>query len=208
MPDINAEVAEGFEVAIVAKLRNGPMVRFRQSRGLTQAAAARECGIPHNTWNRMECMRFERVPVGIETIAKIAAYVDVEPQGILPPAANGKNLGATRVMYRRLEVVQLVYAERTAERLLLPAPNEIAEQREAADSVEAILWTLTYHEREIIKLRYGLGDGDSYGYSYTLEETARIFKVTRERVRQVEAKAIRKLQNPIRASRLRGLLDA
>ena len=49
---------------------------------------------------------------------------------------------------------------------------------------------LSYREREIIKLRYGIGDG----YNYTLEEVGHIFKVTRERIRQIEAKAIRKLQ--------------
>ena len=55
------------------------------------------------------------------------------------------------------------------------------------DRIEGVLKTLTYREREIIKLRYGIGDG----YTYTLEEVGKIFKVTRERVRQVEAKAIR-----------------
>ncbi len=71
------------------------------------------------------------------------------------------------------------------------------------DRIEALLKTLTYREREIIKLRYGIGDG----YTYTLEEVGRIFKVTRERVRQVEAKAIRKLQHPVRARKLEGFLD-
>ena len=66
-----------------------------------------------------------------------------------------------------------------------------------------VLKTLTYREREIIKLRYGLGDG----YTYTLEEVGRIFKVTRERVRQIEAKAVRKLQHPVRARKLEGFLD-
>ncbi len=72
------------------------------------------------------------------------------------------------------------------------------------DRIEAVLKTLTYREREIIKLRYGIGDG----YTYTLEEVGKIFKVTRERVRQVEAKAIRKLQHPVRARKLEGFLDA
>jgi RNA polymerase primary sigma factor len=67
-----------------------------------------------------------------------------------------------------------------------------------------ILKTLTYREREIIRLRYGLDDG----YTYTLEEVGRIFRVTRERVRQIEAKAIRKLQNPVRSSRLEGFISA
>ena len=71
------------------------------------------------------------------------------------------------------------------------------------DRIEGLLKTLTYREREIIRLRYGLGDG----YTYTLEEVGRIFKVTRERVRQIEAKAVRKLQNPVRSKKLEGFVD-
>ncbi|MEM7784391.1 MAG: sigma-70 family RNA polymerase sigma factor [Planctomycetota bacterium] len=70
------------------------------------------------------------------------------------------------------------------------------------DKIEGLLKTLTYREREIIRLRYGLGDG----YTYTLEEVGRIFKVTRERVRQIEAKAVRKLQNPVRSQMLEGFV--
>ncbi len=70
------------------------------------------------------------------------------------------------------------------------------------DRIETLLKTLTYREREIIRLRYGLTDG----YSYTLEEVGRIFKVTRERVRQIEAKAVAKMQNPVRAQHLEGFL--
>ena len=71
------------------------------------------------------------------------------------------------------------------------------------DKIDRLLTTLTYREREIIRLRYGLGDG----YTYTLEEVGRIFKVTRERVRQIEAKAVRKLQNPVRSQHLGGLSE-
>jgi RNA polymerase primary sigma factor len=69
--------------------------------------------------------------------------------------------------------------------------------------INKVLKTLSYREREIIKLRYGLGDG----YSYTLEEVGHIFKVTRERIRQIEAKAVRKLQQPSRSQELVGFLD-
>ncbi len=68
--------------------------------------------------------------------------------------------------------------------------------------IDGLLKTLTYREREIIRLRYGLGDG----YTYTLEEVGRIFKVTRERVRQIEAKAVRKLQHPVRSEQLEGYI--
>ena len=61
-----------------------------------------------------------------------------------------------------------------------------------------VLESLDYREREILRLRYGLADG----YSYTLEEVGKIFSVTRERVRQIENKAVRALQHPTRARRL------
>ena len=83
------------------------------------------------------------------------------------------------------------------------SPVESAGTEMLKDRIEEVLKTLTYREREIIKLRYGIGDG----YTYTLEEVGRIFKVTRERVRQVEAKAIRKLQHPVRARKLEGFLE-
>jgi RNA polymerase primary sigma factor len=83
------------------------------------------------------------------------------------------------------------------------SPVHAANQEMLKDKIEAVLKSLTYREREIIKLRYGIGDG----YTYTLEEVGRIFKVTRERVRQVEAKAIRKLQHPVRSRKLEGFLD-
>ena len=72
------------------------------------------------------------------------------------------------------------------------------------DKIEGLLKTLTYREREIIRLRYGLGDG----YTYTLEEVGRIFRVTRERVRQIEAKAVKKLQHPVRSQQLEGFLKS
>jgi RNA polymerase primary sigma factor len=83
------------------------------------------------------------------------------------------------------------------------SPVNAATQEMLKEKIENVLKTLTYREREIIKLRYGLGDG----YSYTLEEVGRIFKVTRERVRQIEAKAVRKLQHPGRSRQLEGFLD-
>jgi RNA polymerase primary sigma factor len=71
------------------------------------------------------------------------------------------------------------------------------------DRIDSLLKTLTYREREIIRLRYGLTDG----YTYTLEEVGRIFRVTRERVRQIEAKAVKKLQHPVRSRQLEHFME-
>ncbi|MDA7504048.1 sigma-70 family RNA polymerase sigma factor, partial [bacterium] len=83
-------------------------------------------------------------------------------------------------------------------------PADSAMHQMLRDKINHVLKSLTYREREIIKLRYGLGDG----YSYTLEETGRIFKVTRERIRQIESKALRKLQHQTRAEHLRGFVES
>ena len=84
------------------------------------------------------------------------------------------------------------------------APYKLANNGLLRERIEELLKTLTFREREIIRLRYGLQDG----YTYTLEEVGRIFKVTRERVRQIEAKAVRKLQHPVRARLLEGFIDS
>jgi RNA polymerase primary sigma factor len=85
----------------------------------------------------------------------------------------------------------------------LPRPEKAASNELLRERIDQLLKTLTYREREIIRLRYGLGDG----YTYTLEEVGRIFKVTRERVRQIEAKAVKKLQHPVRCQQLAGFLE-
>jgi RNA polymerase primary sigma factor len=77
-------------------------------------------------------------------------------------------------------------------------PLNLANNSLLREKIDELLKTLTYREREIIRLRYGLTDG----YCYTLEEVGRIFKVTRERVRQIEAKAVAKLQHPVRSCEL------
>jgi RNA polymerase primary sigma factor len=88
--------------------------------------------------------------------------------------------------------------DESAESPVMAAGHEMLKER-----INEVLNTLTFREREIIKLRYGIGDG----YTYTLEEVGRIFRVTRERVRQIEAKAVRKLRHPVRARQLSSFLD-
>jgi RNA polymerase primary sigma factor len=78
-----------------------------------------------------------------------------------------------------------------------------ANQQALKTRIDEAMEHLNYREREILKLRYGLADG----YAYTLEEVGQIFSVTRERVRQIESKAVRKLQQPFRSKALASFLD-
>ena len=83
------------------------------------------------------------------------------------------------------------------------APADAASQQLLREQVEDVLATLTSRERRVLQLRFGLEDGRSR----TLEEVGREFSVTRERIRQIEAKALRKLRHPSRSRKLKDYLD-
>jgi RNA polymerase primary sigma factor len=84
------------------------------------------------------------------------------------------------------------------------APSEAASLQLLRESVEDVLDSLTERERKVLILRFGLEDGRGR----TLEEVGKEFNVTRERIRQIEAKALRKLRHPSRSRKLRDFLEA
>lgn len=81
--------------------------------------------------------------------------------------------------------------------------EQLAEQDELRGKIRDVLKTLSYREREIIKLRFGLEGG----VPFTLAETGKVFGVQKERIRQIEAKALRKMQQPSRSESLVGFMD-
>ena len=84
-----------------------------------------------------------------------------------------------------------------------PVPAEAASQTLLKEQLADVLKTLTPREEEVLRLRFGLKDGRPR----TLEEVGKVFNVTRERIRQIEAKALRKLRHPSRSKKLRDFLD-
>ena len=83
-------------------------------------------------------------------------------------------------------------------------PSEMTSYSLLKDKLQDVLTSLTERERKVLELRFGLGDG----YSRTLEEVGKQFKVTRERIRQIEAKALRKMRHPTRIRQLQGFLES
>jgi RNA polymerase primary sigma factor len=82
-------------------------------------------------------------------------------------------------------------------------PSEMTSFALLKDKLNDVLCSLSERERKVLELRFGLGDG----YSRTLEEVGKQFKVTRERIRQIEAKALRKMRHPTRIRQLHGFLE-
>ncbi|MBF0980449.1 MAG: RNA polymerase sigma factor RpoD [Clostridiales bacterium] len=85
----------------------------------------------------------------------------------------------------------------------IPAPADAAASAMLKEQLNEVLQTLTDREQKVLKLRFGLEDG----HARTLEEVGKRFNVTRERIRQIEAKALRKLRNPSRSKKLRDYLE-
>lgn len=186
-------------VGMVAKLRNGHLLKFRLERKLNQTNAAAMCGISVSYWGDLERMNFKGVPW--EYVRKIAEFLEVDVEEICPQEMKEKNYRLDGVAFKEYDKHQL--ASRYSECAALPSPEEEADNDLRAEAISKLLKTLTVREREIIKLRFGL-EGE---HVYTLSECAEIFGVTRERLRQVEARAIRKLQHPVRSRKLKGFID-
>jgi RNA polymerase primary sigma factor len=85
----------------------------------------------------------------------------------------------------------------------IDSPANTAAHRLLSEQIAGVLSTLPAREQKVIRMRFGLDDG----YAHTLEEVGYVFKVTRERIRQIEAKALRRLRHPTRARKLKDYLD-
>ena len=83
------------------------------------------------------------------------------------------------------------------------SPDEYANNQLLKDEINTVLQGLTEREEKVLRLRFGLYDGRTR----TLEEVGKEFNVTRERIRQIEAKALRKLKHPTRSKRLKDFVD-
>ncbi len=184
------------------RVRSGPMKQYREREGLSQSGAAEAAGVSLGTWGTIECLQFGRISKVGEALSKIAACIGCGVDELMPEDAEGGNYPNTRIRYIDASLKAIAYDEQYQQRQIEADPRIAVdaaldgEHDLTRGKVEKALNTLTYREREIMKLRYGIGEHD--GVRYTLEEIGKIFKVTRERVRIVEAKAILKLRHPTR----------
>ncbi len=174
-------------------LRNEKMLAARKRLGLTQGDLGALCGVSQSTIGFLE--RFNCSTAGLQRIAaEVAEILDLDLEDVMPASLVGKAVVASLTQIARVDSENLLAAHTRLSRRLTFDPAVGLEKEDLADKLEDVLHTLTYREREILKLRYGIGDG----YTYTLKEVARIFQVSIERVRQVEIRAMRRLRRPFR----------
>jgi len=86
----------------------------------------------------------------------------------------------------------------------VPSPSDAIMAKNLSEQSRRVLATLTPREEKVLRMRFGIGEKSDH----TLEEVGKDFTVTRERIRQIEAKALRKLRHPVRSKKLRSFIDS
>lgn len=203
-------------------LRNDKMLAARERLGLTQKALAELAEVTLPFVSQLESFDFSAwesaVPEGNadtpglqvtklrsveldQRARRVADVLELDIRDVLPSELRGHKIESSISRVADVDARRLLHLRAMS----LPSGCEEVENQaigtEARRRIAEALATLSYREREVLKLRFGLGDG----YTYTLEEVAHVFQVGRERIRQIEAKAIRRLQRPERVKKLKGL---
>tara|TARA_Y100000310_G_C20538430_1_gene742028 strand:- start:427 stop:990 length:564 start_codon:yes stop_codon:yes gene_type:complete len=175
-------------------IRNEAMIAARQRLGLSQLALAEKIG-QRGVWLIMQLEQFKYPHRYNQTlIFKIACILGIQPEDVMPEELTGHKVNSQIVGFSELNPKQLIEVGQLP---VLPKPYP-SDQEFTKTQIGQVLKTLPWREQEIIRLRYGLDDGRAY----TLAEVGRIYKITKETVRQLEARAIRKLQHPVRMKKL------
>ena len=188
-------------------LRNEAMIAARERLGLSQSALGKRANVPIGFIMRCEKLDYPKRAYE-EKVIVLATFLKISVDDIVPTELVGETIRNRYIQKIQISPEHLLeYRDTFHSRNILPAVDiELSEAESlnrVMDVLSGLLQTLSHREREILKLRFGL-DGEE---AHTLEEVGRIFRVCRDRVRQIEAKAIRKLQQPWRSEKLAAAIE-
>ncbi len=188
-----------FQVGIRTKTFNYNLHKAFRATGKTRPVLSEELGIAPN---RIRNFLYFREFPSPEEVERIALYLNVMIEAIFPDHISGFTITS------QPEDLALTMSQARQFGLIQGAPDlqELVEQTELTDLVADVLTTLTDREQFVINERFGLGDNGNV--SNTFEEIAKKVGVTRERIRQIEIKALKKLRHPMRSNVLRDYVDA
>ena len=199
-----------FDLRVESRFKNATLYRALDEflgPGWTQHQAAEYCGVSDTDLGKILNLKWEprrRFGEGyLSSFRKVADKLGYEPSELFPDTLYSLQLPGVVVReYESPCVLSLQEAQKAG--LLPPAPDTLhaVEEDESRALVDSALDTLSPREAKIMRLRFGLnGEGE-----HSLQEIADLIGRSRDRIRQIEAKALRKLRHPSSSHRLRGLL--
>jgi transcriptional regulator with XRE-family HTH domain len=198
------------ELAVTVRIRNNRLLERRQQLGLTQKKLAAAAEVPIHAYGPLECMRLSPIDKsgGWNKYARrLAGFYDVSEEELFPGCVIGVDAPVKTVCMDASDIELLgSQGEGMIYGALPPTPEEAVSLMEEVQSVKGAVASLTDREHACIDARFGLSERDDWGM--TLDEVAGVVvgedggTITRERVRQIEAKALRKLRHPSRSRKL------
>lgn len=208
-----------FEVTVISRLQHGALRQAVKEYGGIKPLAE-ELGVMPSTLSSWLNLKYFLRPGGKgsgrsryksgktkrEVLLRLCEITKKRPEELFPQWLEQKGLlkeKKVREVTRTIKYESLEDLRGEQKLIVAPERSDPAEQQELACRLKSVLKTLPPRSRRVIELRYGLHDG----YEYNLEEVGQILKLSRERVRQIEAKAMQKLRHPTRTTELKELLD-
>ena len=177
-------------VSAELRLRNAAMVTARKQLGMSQSRLAAALGVSVSVIQRLEKFDYSHKADAVE-VERIAGFLTVDPSVIMPEDLRGQQIQSSFFATRGVAAAKLLDLQaRCEERLLLASPEEQLGIKERSATIKKVLGELSFREREILRLRFGLG-GEPV---HTIYATAKKIGVPRERVRQIEQKALGKMK--------------
>jgi len=197
-----------FKIRLEARLKNAELIRARESLGLNQKQAAYLIEISPGSLSHYELLRTYPSEEMQEKICSKYAHFGYHmiKKNVFPKQLKKITLTEKLIAEREIPVEKLLPLSQVSEKLLPAVKPEVLDKlykEELKCVIEESLSTLTDKEGEVIKLYYGI-DKDKI---YTLEEIASKFNLTRERIRQIKEKAIKRLKHPSRADKLKDFAE-
>jgi len=193
------------ELELTIRVKNNLIKQRRENAGLSQIQVAKGAGVSVSAIQGFELMHLspihQRWGGWTATARKLATFFEVEPETLFPEGvlAVVQPVAVRTVDARDVKQIVSSYQER-----VLRGPESELTRRELRAEVADLIGTLKEREQRVLAMRFGLTDGTDH----TCEEVAEEFGVTRERIRQIEAKALRKLRHPSRVARLKPFVEA
>jgi RNA polymerase sigma factor (sigma-70 family) len=191
------------EIELTLRLRNNRLKERREALGMTQPELAAAAGVSPSAYQELEALRRsprKREDGGWRDIAtQLARFHCVEPEELFPPSVLAVE---TPVATRRINAGDILPLLSAHQQRLLEGPDAAHDRAELREQVQRALAGLRPREAEVLRLRFGLDGGDER----TLEQAGVVLDVQKERVRQLEARALRRLRHPSRADGLRDFL--
>ena len=175
------------------QIRNDYMLSARKRKNLTQIELSQLAGVPQHLVCSLERLQYPST-YRYEEALLIADVLDIKPEQVMPEGMVGWK-GQTRFSCTANVSVEklLEYTNHTTKHFLLSSPSELLENKDNIARIKLMLKSLTNREKEIIELRYGLCP--KKGGPYTYREIAKRFSISGSRIREIEGKALRELQN-------------